>query len=93
MTPIPKEQRNGKMPDHRQHLLLCPEAVYPVPVGTDVHAGASYSDVQKWSTTRSRNMLNKKSIKYNWHEADVTVLEGVLARGDRKIGQAILRGL
>ena len=34
--------------------------------------------------------LNKKSIKYNWHEADVTVLEGVLARGDRKIGQAIL---
>ena len=31
-----------------------------------------------------KDQLNKKSIKYNWHEADVTVLEGVLARGDRK---------
>ena len=38
-----------------------------------------------------KEQLNKKSIKYNWHEADVTVLEGVLARGDRKIGQAILK--
>ena len=35
--------------------------------------------------------LNHKSIKYNWHEADVTVLEGILARGDRKIGQALLK--
>ncbi len=28
--------------------------------------------------------LNQKSIKYNWHEADVSVLEGVFARGDRR---------
>ncbi len=33
--------------------------------------------------------LNQKSIKYNWHEADVSVLEGVFARGDRKIAQVI----
>ena len=33
--------------------------------------------------------LNKKSLKYNWHEADVTVLEGVFARGDRKVGKVI----
>ena len=30
---IPKEQRNGKMSDYRQHLLLCAEAIHPVPVG------------------------------------------------------------
>lgn len=35
--------------------------------------------------------LNQKSIKYNWHEADTSVLEGVLARGDRKVAQAILK--
>lgn len=34
--------------------------------------------------------LNQKSIKYNWHEADVSVLEGVFARGDRKVARAIL---
>ena len=32
---------------------------------------------------------NQKSIKYNWHEADVSVMEGVLARGDRRIAPVI----
>lgn len=36
------------------------------------------------------SQLNQKSIKYNWHEADTTVLEGVLARGDRRISDVIL---
>ena len=35
-------------------------------------------------------VLNKKSLKYNYHDADTTILEGVLARGDRKVGQVIL---
>ncbi len=35
--------------------------------------------------------LNQKRIKYNWHEADVSIMEGVFARGDRKIGQVILK--
>ena len=34
--------------------------------------------------------LNHKSLRYNWHEADVTILEGVFARGDRKLSNAIL---
>ena len=37
------------------------------------------------------SQLNQKSIKYNWHEADVSVLEGVLARGDRRVSEAILK--
>lgn len=35
--------------------------------------------------------LNRKSMKYNWHEADVTVLEGVFARGDRRLSSFLLR--
>ncbi len=35
------------------------------------------------------SQLNQKSIKYNWHEADVSVLEGILARGDRKLAKVI----
>ena len=41
--------------------------------------------------TAISEQLNQKSIKYNWHEADASVLEGVLARGDRRLGQVILR--
>ncbi|MBO7333511.1 MAG: TIGR03960 family B12-binding radical SAM protein [Lachnospiraceae bacterium] len=34
--------------------------------------------------------LNQKHIKYNWHEADVSMLEGVFARGDRKLSKVLL---
>ena len=30
------------------------------------------------------NQLNKKSLRYNWHDAEVSVLEGVFARGRRR---------
>lgn len=36
------------------------------------------------------SQLNQKRIKYNWHEADISVLEGVMARGDRKVARTIL---
>ena len=35
--------------------------------------------------------LNQKRIKYNWHEADASVMEGVLARGDRRLCDVILK--
>ena len=38
-----------------------------------------------------KEMHNRKSIRYNWHEAYIIVLEGILARGDRKISDAILK--
>ncbi|HKM33668.1 MAG TPA: TIGR03960 family B12-binding radical SAM protein [Lachnospiraceae bacterium] len=48
--------------------------------------------LEKAYSTRKAIMSqhNQKSIKYNWHEADTTILEGVLARGDRKIADVIL---
>ncbi len=43
-------------------------------------------------TKRAINeQLNQKSIKYNWHEADASVLEGVLARGDRRLSEVLLK--
>jgi hypothetical protein len=38
---------------------------------------------------KMNEQLNRKSIKYRWHEAKLTELEGVLARGDRKISKVI----
>ncbi len=38
-----------------------------------------------------RRQLNYKSIRYNWHSADVSVLEGIFARGDRKLAEVIVR--
>lgn len=37
-----------------------------------------------------KTLLNRKSIRYNWHESDISVLEGLLARGDRRLSKLIL---
>ena len=55
------------------------------------HPKEHYLNCAKTVNEAVRAQLNKKSIRYNWHEADVTVLEGVFARGDRRLGKAILR--
>ena len=46
-------------------------------------------DKARFVNLAMREQLNQKSIKYNWHEAHLSVLEGVLARGDRKVGKVI----
>ena len=43
----------------------------------------------KFLNGKMKEQLNQKSIKYNWHEAELTQLEGVLARGDRKLSKVI----
>ncbi len=37
-----------------------------------------------------KEAMNDKRVKYNYQEAPVSVLEGVFARGDRKLGKVLL---
>ena len=37
-----------------------------------------------------QGLLNHKSLSYQYHQADATILEGVFARGDRRLGRVIL---
>jgi len=45
---------------------------------------------QRFLNQKIKEQLNRKSIKYNWHDAELTQLEGVMARGDRRVGKVIL---
>ncbi|MGN1059730.1 MAG: TIGR03960 family B12-binding radical SAM protein, partial [Clostridia bacterium] len=38
-----------------------------------------------------KDEIRDKAISYNWHEAKLSVLEGVFARGDRRLGRVLLR--
>lgn len=38
-----------------------------------------------------RTALTEKKISLKWHDAETSVLEGVFARGDRRLGAAVLR--
>lgn len=38
-----------------------------------------------------KNEIRNRKIKYNYHQNDISVLEGVFARGDRRLGKVLLR--
>ncbi len=85
---VPKEQRHGKVQVTASTSFFVPKPFTPfqwVPMCTKEQFLERASIVNH----RMKEMLNKKSLRYNWHEADVTVLEGVLARGDRKVAAVI----
>ncbi len=48
-----------------------------------------FKDKQRFLAQKMKEQINRKSMKYNWHDFDLTALEGFLARGDRKVGKVI----
>lgn len=38
-----------------------------------------------------RNVLNMKGVQFNWHEPELSLLESCFSRGDRRMGQVLLR--
>ena len=86
---VPKEQRNGKCQITISTSFFVPKPFTPFQWATMLDPG-DYLGRAKIVNDHVKEQLNHKSIRYNWHEADVTVLEGVLARGDRKVADAIL---
>ena len=87
---VPKEKRNGKCQITISTSFFVPKPFTPFQWAR-MYPPEDYIGRAKVVNDAVKEQLNRKSIKYNWHEADVTVLEGVLARGDRKVGQAILK--
>ncbi len=85
---IPKDQRHG-----RCQIVVSTSFFVPKPFTPFQWAGMfrkeDYLDKAKVVKEEIRAQLNQKSIKYNYHEADVTVLEGILARGDRKVADVL----
>ena len=86
---IPKEQRQGKVQITVSTSFFIPKPFTPfqwAPMCTK----EEFLEKARIVNGKIRSMLNQKSITYHWHEADVSVLEGVLARGDRKVSKVIL---
>lgn len=88
---VPKERRvNGKVQITTSTSFFIPKPFTPfqwAPMCTK----EEFLDKARLTKKGIMSQLNQKSIKYNWHEADVSVLEGVLARGDRLVAKAIRR--
>lgn len=86
---IPKSQRVGKVSITASSSFFIPKPFTPfqwAPMCTKTE----FLNRAKVVNDKFKEMLNKKSMKYNWHEADVSVIEGLLARGDRKVAKVVL---
>ena len=85
---IPKDQRHGKC-----QIVVSTSFFVPKPFTPFQWAGMfrkeDYLERAKIVKEEIKAQLNQKSIKYNYHEADVTVLEGILARGDRRVADVL----
>lgn len=85
---IPKEQRNGKCQVSISTSFFVPKPFTPFQ-WAPMYPKEEYLRRAKIVNDTMKEQLNRKSLRYHWHEADVTVLEGIFARGDRRIAQAI----
>ena len=88
---VPKEERkNGPIQIVTSTSFFIPKPFTPFQWAS---MNTKEEFIRKAYVTKNAVMaqLNQKRIKYNWHEADVSIMEGVFARGDRKVGQVILK--
>ena len=85
---IPKDRRNGKCQITASSSFFVPKPFTPFQWASMCTA-EEYMRRAEIVKDEFHAQLNRKSLKYNWHDAQVTVLEGVMARGDRKIGKVV----
>ena len=85
---VPKEERHGKVQVTASTSFFVPKPFTPFQWAR-MNNRDEFLGKAAIVNHRMKEMLNKKSLRYNWHEADVSVLEGVLARGDRKVAEAV----
>ena len=87
---IPKEDRVGKV-----SIVTSTSFFVPKPFTPFQWAKMNTTDEFRYKASvvnaAMKQQLNYKSIRYNWHAADVSVLEGIFARGDRKLSKVLVR--
>ena len=87
---VPKEKRNGKVQVNVSTSFFVPKPFTPFQ-WAGMYREEDFVEKAKVVKSEIRAQLNQRSIRYSWHEPDVTILEGFLARGDRRCSKVILR--
>ena len=85
---IPKQERNGKVNIVTSTSIFVPKPFTPFQ-WAKMNTKEQAVEKRNFLLGKVTEQLNAKSIKYNCHDADVSYLEGVFARGDRKLCKVI----
>lgn len=85
---IPKEKRDGRVMVSASASYFVPKPFTPFQWAPMI-TPEEFQKRAYFVKDKFREAKNHKSLKFAYHEADITILEGLLARGDRKLCQAI----
>lgn len=85
---IPKEERSGKISITASASFFVPKPFTPFQ-WAPMLAPEKYRERAYHVKDVFRQQTNFKSMKFSYHDTDVSALEGVLARGDRKLCKVI----
>ncbi len=81
---MPREKRKG-----RCNVTVATSTFVPKPHTPFEWCAQNTIDKVELKQQFLKEKLSNKNIKYNWHNPQVSKLEAVIARGDRKVGQII----
>ena len=84
---IPKEKRDGRVMVSASASYFVPKPFTPFQWAPMI-TPEEFQKRAYFVKDKFREAKNHKSLKFAYHEADITILEGLLARGDRKLCQA-----
>ncbi len=83
---IPKEKRNKGLKVTVSTSSFVPKAFTPFQWQPQ-DGMAQLKEKQE----QLKSKIKRRQIRYNWHDAPVSFLEGVFARGDRKLSKVLLK--
>ncbi len=86
---VPKEKRQGRVEVSASSSFFVPKpftAFQYAPMDTM----ESFLEKASFCKKNVRSMHNQKSIRYQYHDAKTTIIEGIFARGDRRLSAAII---
>ena len=81
---VPKEERVGSVQITASAAYFVPKPFTPFQWAPMLDREAYVNRAYHVKDTFNR-MLNKKRLKFTYHDQDISILEGVFARGDRKL--------
>ena len=81
---IEKEKRQGGL-----KLVLSTSCFVPKPFTPFQWAGQDSTQSFMEKHNLLKNTINKKQVRYNHHDAKTSILEAVIARGDRRVSKLI----
>ncbi len=85
---VPKQNRRGKCQITISTSYFVPKPFTPFQWAAQISPD-EYLRRKSVLMDTLKQQLNFKSIRYNWHDSGTSILEGLLARGDRRVSKVI----